>query len=360
MPKPPKNSFVGASELVDTSTIPKKDPAKTGAAGRGQGKTQRSIQYFDLTSRNDATTKVESTDGSRQNLERLHQNIVKSPAVPVIAQKKGLQAFGQKQELSLSFLHDTGDNEEEHGPSPDKPESDDFPSPSALFQLETDHSARSLAPTQKLHSREKEGNSTPEVTETQPGLDPTFEPAKGDDMADVEAAMIGLTDSMIVQEQNFSGRSVVGSNMDAALKHPNPSSGLLTTKSPRVDKSPAIKTRSPPYFQNSESESQVARALPQPPANAAKRPLAGISTHNASPASSKKPRVDREGHTRHVPQIHTKVSADNSETSNAAATAVTAPSPPPAVPIIKPGQPVWVYEMDPAFIAQFQDFVEFV
>lgn len=31
-----------------------------------------------------------------------------------------------------------------------------------------------------------------------------------------------------------------------------------------------------------------------------------------------------------------------------------------AVPAIKPGQPAWVYEFDPAFIAEYQDFVEFV
>lgn len=30
------------------------------------------------------------------------------------------------------------------------------------------------------------------------------------------------------------------------------------------------------------------------------------------------------------------------------------------VPIIKPGQPSWVYEFDPAFIAEYQDYVEFV
>ena len=30
------------------------------------------------------------------------------------------------------------------------------------------------------------------------------------------------------------------------------------------------------------------------------------------------------------------------------------------VPLIKPGQPAWVYEFDPAFIAEYQDFVEFV
>ena len=29
-------------------------------------------------------------------------------------------------------------------------------------------------------------------------------------------------------------------------------------------------------------------------------------------------------------------------------------------PVIKGGQPAWVYEFDPAFIAEYQDFVEFV
>ena len=32
----------------------------------------------------------------------------------------------------------------------------------------------------------------------------------------------------------------------------------------------------------------------------------------------------------------------------------------PTVPVIKPGQPAWVYEFDPAFVAEYQDFVEFV
>ena len=356
MPKPPKGSFVAAPELVDASTLPKKDHAKTSTVGRAQRESQGSIECFDLTSRNDAKSNGQSTNESRQSLERLHQKLVKSPSVPVVAQRKGLQAFSQKRESSLSFLRDTAEEEEKHGPSPIETDLDDFPSPSALFELETDHNVRSLAPTQKLHFREKEVSSTPQVPETQHGLNPTSEPSEGDEMTDVEAAMIGLTDTMILQEPKFLGKSAVGPSLDATLKHPDPTSSLLTTKSLPIDNSTAFKTVSIHSGQKSESEFQVARTLPQPPANVEKRPLADIPTDNALHAPPKKPRLDREEHARHVPQILPEIHADNSETSNAV-TAVTAPPPP---PIIKPGQPVWVYEMDPAFIAQFQDFVEFV
>ena len=58
------------------------------------------------------------------------------------------------------------------------------------------------------------------------------------------------------------------------------------------------------------------------------------------------------------PAKRSKISKDGDRALRASSNAENQEKP--AVPVIKPGQPAWVYDFDPSFIAEYQDFVEFV
>jgi len=362
-PKPPKNAFVSAASLVDTSMPTTKGkhaslPATkklTSSKTSAKGQTAQ-VEIVDQADQGKGGEVTKKTLRDFQILQRLHDKVVKGPTTPDVSLKKSSsEYFRVDKQRKLSFLDESNHRTE----SSDKPSTDyddewmeSLPSPSALLakdeavgepldrEKSTDYGS-SWHHDLQCSSPLLRGKDAATTTHSDNYSSEAFDLSQfdnDDDKADMEAAMVGLSDSITMNEgsqvqsasTNVRQSKTVGelqSNVEQkTFFAPAPGSQLqassgssklfVSTESPEKSREPRQK-RKPGFMPEAED---LSLSAPVP-----KRPRLKDQIDHVLQASS---------------------SAENLAVQPA--------------PIIKPGFPAWVYEFDPEFIAEYQDFVDFI
>ena len=393
-PKPPKNSIVSARSLVGPSSLtPKTAPGKV-LASRVRNPNPKNpgpdnaakIEAVDLTNERDRYAK-DRTTGFRK-LNQLHEKVTKGSSTPSIPRAKPTSDFHGWDQTRISFLkraaasedsndrpsNDYDDNRIGNSPADDDwmrvlpadgnwmtghPSDDnqmdglaidsnwtgDLPSASVLSPSQDRHHALSHNDKSTDYGSDWQ-DDLPSLSALLGGNTPMDEtPYKGNppqdlglpqsdmDYADLEDAMIGLSHSLAIRDDSQAEATSTATNIqseDQIYTFPEqPIQGSEASEKSHASVESSIFTNDP--YESIESprkrkvlfDSEEEEVMLSAPVS--KKAKASNDTNQAVQPSS------------------------NAE--NKAET---------AGPVIKPGQPAWVYEFDPAFIAEYQDFVEFV
>ena len=413
-PKPPKNSFVSARSLVGPSSLAATTgPGKILASRERNPKSKfrgpdngAKIEAVDLTNERDRYAKNRPTEFRKLN--QLHESVTKGSSTPLIPRARPTSDFQGWDQTKISFLNRAATTEDSNDkPSTDydgngmgglSPDSDwmgglthgrdhigglpadnnwmgglpaddnwmaglssdgnemgalaidsnwtgDLPSASVLSQSEDTHPGPSyhdkstdygsdwqddLPSLSALLDDNIPGDETPYKDNSLADLDLSQSDM---DQADLEDAMIGFSDSVAIQNDSQAEAANTATNMRSEDQihtfHEQPIQGTVAPEKSHALVEPSIfpdnlykpieSTRKRKVLSNSEEEEVMLNA-PVP----------------------KKAKTSKESNQAVQPSSNAE---NKAETSG---------------PVIKPGQPAWVYEFDPAFIAEYQDFVEFV
>lgn len=353
-PKPPRTASLSASS-ANTSTKATTNgmhplSLATKKADRlripGQGRSA-DIETINLADQRDGGEATEKLPKPLQDLQRLHEKVVKTPNTPVLSSKKTLsdQLNGNRQlKLSDRLIHETR--------SSDKPLTDysddwmdDLPSPSALMVQNLD---KCELPAQNnsasAHSSSRDEPSSPCGLLPKMGagdrqdLDSSYMGEvdlspfnKEDDRSDIEAAMAGLSDSVARREEWCAQSAPNGMRQSDSKDRSQKTAASEERRMEALDPSSKL-------FLSTDSPEKCME--PQP------KRKASLVTEMEETLSDE-PAVKRSK----TEDVSGWVSQSSSGTGEQASK---------AKPVIKPGQPAWVYEMDPEFIAEYQDFVDFI
>ena len=403
-PKPPKNSFVSASSLVVPSSLAAKTSSDTIVAARKKNpnsKTPRpgnaaKIEAVDLTNERGRYAEYRPTDFRK--LSQLHESVTQGSSTPLIPRTRPTSDFKGWDQSKVPFLNKAAATED----SNDKPSANhngigmgDLPLDSdrtgglpygrdhmgglpanrnsmgglpldgdqvsglALNSNRTEDlpSASILSASQdKHHGLSQHDRSTDYGSDWQSDLPslsallgeniPLDEtPHKNDsfqdfdlsgsdkDQVDLEDAMIGFSDSVAIQNDSQFKAVNTPTHMQSDNQfqtfYERPIHGVGASENAHA----SVDSLLPPDSPDEPTE---------PPR---KRKVFSASDEEEVMLSAP---VEK--------KVKTSKESDQAlqPSSNAENKAET------AVPVIKPGQPAWVYEFDPAFIAEYQDFVEFV
>ena len=354
-PKPPKGAFVSAASLVDASTIAGRkrtnEPGHpTDKAVLSQIASKRQSARIETVNLAGAPTPAKNKQPSTidlRSLRRLHDSVVKGPATPIVAGKRPLS----KSTNDNQYRPQTPGGGLPLAEPSDAPSTDygsdciaALPSPSALL---SENSVKNVPETPYLTTQGMtEGDDLPAPLDllrhktkvTNQGCDQgsskdiDFPDHYPEEESDIEAAMIGLSDSIHLGGdappiRDHGTMSGVGRLPMKDTKNTEP------TDFPSIgDWGPSSK-----LFISSDSP-EKAETLPQK-----RMQWSGFEPEDAS----LEPEAKRQRYPNQAdPALQTSRNADN-QVVRADAT-------------IKPGQPDWVYDFDPAFIAEWQDIVEFI
>ena len=153
------------------------------------------------------------------------------------------------------------------------------------------------------------------------------------DHADLEDAMIGFSDSVAMQNDSQAEAANTATNMQSGDQthtfHEQPIQGVVAPEKSHALVGSSILTNDPYKPIESPRKRKVVFNS------------AGEDVMLNAPVP-KKAKTSKESNQAVQPSSNVENKAET------------------AGPVIKPGQPAWVYEFDPAFIAEYQDFVEFV
>ncbi len=278
-------------------------------------------------------------------LHQLHEKMTKASPVPTIGHTKPSYSYPKGEQPRISFLSEAADHESPLGKtSSDYGDTwmDDLPSPSALLG-------------QEMHIETSACKATIKVPNNL---------VLDQDISDMEADMIGLSDSSAVKtnpthrigdavlpdyEETFSSDVLNEENYDIAsdipLLSPPPE---LRVESREQDKAEKVVTST-----CSPGESARVRMKRK----ATDLSDADVSMAPCAPLPKMSKRDDRGPDAQQSPCDGHQASATDSPLPSS--TTLDNQAPPPT-PKIKPGYPAWVYDFDPAFIAEYEDYVEFV
>lgn len=361
-PKAPKNSFVSAASLANSSQFSghKGKAERVATAGKNAAlsmpmdEQEAEIELADPASRQMLGVIEQRLPKAFRNLDRLHNKVTGGRTAPVAIKKQPSLDNTNGGQPQISFLSRTNASA---GNSSDKPSTDydadwmgDLPSPFAL--LETPR--KRLGPLPE-HTPTDHGNSGPDDLPSPSALilqnntatrgdpdDDTLEVSdpshSNGDESDLEAIMVGLSDSVIMRE-NLQVQAEINqsSTAEAIPRWSRPSYEPI----PNLHHSPKSREKS-----LSASKLFFSTNSPERVVELSQKRKAGIGDQmegvfQSAPAR-KKPRVNDE---------RDQVSTSSSNVEKQAD---------PPGPIIKAGQPAWVYEFDAAFIAEWQDIVDFI
>lgn len=363
-PKPPKNTVASAASMVEPSTLlttigklssfPATKKAPSSKTSR-KGQTAQ-IETINLTDQADGAEMATKTPRHIQNLHRLHDRVVQCPATPAGQLKKSLSDyFAGEEQLQLSSSNKYNYKAE----SSDKPSTDyedawmgSFPSPSEILagekgEAEPPAQEKStiygsswqddlLSPSALLRENDRvttchSYNDNIEDLELSQFND-------DNDKADMEAAMVGLSDSITMNEDSQTHAAPINVHPSKAADGPQNI----------ADQGTSVVTLATTQLEASSASSKLLLSTDSPD-NSAEAPqkrkqILIPETEDRSLFASvpKRPRLKDETH----PALQASSSADD-YTARPART-------------IKPGLPAWVYDFDPEFIAEYQDFVDFV
>ena len=361
-PKAPKTSFVSAAILVDSSHL-SNHIGKKGRLGTAKKSAAPSVP------RNEQGVELETVhlaDGQRlsrsertppkafRSLNRLHDNVTKGMTALVTAKTQPSFDYIKEKHPQIPFSKTNASAET----SSDKSSTDYdidwmgyLPSPSVLLgkprgevgplpeHTSTDDSRSWLSFPQSHSALSRRNDATYGSPFDTHSLEGPNLSQFNEDESEIEAAMVGLTDSITVHEdsQVQVATAQTSSQADAYPRYlPAPNEST-----PKIYHCPAIEEKgsgTSRLFFSTESPEKVAEP--------GQKRKVGVDDQEEDPSESapvpKRPRVDHE---------HDQPPGPSSSAEGKI---------PPLAPVVKPGQPAWVYEFDPAFIAEWQDIVDFV
>lgn len=357
-PKPPKDAFVSAASLIETPTLPtmKGKTAKATSSNASTKVRKAQIETINLANQADGGGMTKRTPRDIQNLQRLHDKVVTCQAIPAVALKKSLSTYSmENKQLKLSFPDKYNHRAERN----DRPPTDyedgwtgSLPSPSALLaegagrnelpaqQTSTDYGSswHDDLPSPSASMRE-DGTGTKEHFHARDMEDIDFSQFNHDDEeADVEAAMVGLSDSITMKEDLQARSAPINPRQSKTAD------GLQDTAER------AMSFADMPMTQLEASSASV------------RLPLCTDSPEKSMESGQKR----KQSLTPDAEDLSLFMSAPKRPKVKHQTDAVLEPplgaedSAPRQAPSIKPGFPAWVYEFDPQFIAEYQDFVEFI
>ena len=390
-PKPPKNSFVSASSLVVPSSLTAKTSSDTIVAARrknpksktpGPGNAAK-IEAVDLTNGRDRYADHRPEDFRK--LSQLHESVTQGSSTPLIPRTKPTSEFKGWDQSKTFFLNkvaaiedsndkpSTGcrmgglphgrdhmggvpadsnwmgglpsDGNRMDGPAVDSTWMGDLPSASVLSASQdrhhgpsqhdrsTDYGSDWQSDLPSLSALLGENIPMDETPYKNNSLE-DFDLSPSDkDKADLEDAMIGFSDSVAIQNDSQAEAANTSTNLQSDHQfqtfYERPIHGVVASEKSHALGGSCLSTDShdkpiePPRKRKVFSASDKEDVMLTAPV--AKRVKTSKESDQALQASS--------------------------DVENKAET---------GVPVIKPGQPAWVYQFDPAFIAEYQDFVEFV
>ncbi len=362
-PKAPKSSFVSAASLVDSPYLSAHrgkngrvaTAKKSAAPSAPESEQEAEIETVDLASRRTLGGYEKTPPKIFRSLNCLHDDVTKGRTAPVAIKKQPSFDYTRGRQLQISFLKK--DASAENASDKPKPSTDydadwvrELPSPSALLGKPREN----FGPLRE-HTSTAYGSSWPDdfpspsalirQNDTATGGCPYNDSQEGfdrsrinDDESDLEAAMVGLSDSVTMREnlQVEVATAQTGSHAEAS-RHWSP---------PPVESTPKLYHR--PTFQAESSGTSglfFSTDSAEKSVELGQKRKAGNSDEGEDLCQSapvpKRPRVSEE---REAPRALSRA-----EDQAKAATWT-----------IKAGQPAWVYEFDAAFIAEWQDIVDFV
>ena len=356
-PKAPKNSFVTATSLVDSRHL-SGNKGKNGQAATVKKTATPSVHKPEYEAETEAVgPKSRQTLGNYEktplkalrSLDRLHDNVTKGSMAPVAIKKQPCYDFTQGRQPEISFLN----KDASAGKSSENPSTDydvdwmnDLPSPSVLLGKPLENPSCLPEHTLVDHGRSSPGgrpspfdlncqnNATIGNHADNDSLEDFGLSQLSDEASDIEAAMIGLSDSVSMQQTAACQMSSQAEACPDMLPPPSEH----TPKLHHSHTFAAETSGTSKLFLSTDSPEKVEEL-------AHKRKAAVVDQNeDLSPSSRVAKRTkggDEHGQTRR-PSPGTEKEAN-------------VPG-----PIVKPGQPAWVYDFDPAFIAEWQDIVEFV
>lgn len=360
-PKAPKGSFISAAALVESSHL-------LGHRGKHEGVGITKKRAAPSVPDNDHEAEIETVDlASSQtlggykkklpkafrNLDRLHDNVSKGRSAAVAITTQPLFDYTKGGQPEMSFPN----KDASASKSSDKPSThydadwmDDLPSPSALLgnprdnpgplpehtstDYENDWPGGLASPSALIRQNDAATKNYPD-NDSLEGFDLS---QFNDDESDLEAAMVGLGDSVTMQEESQvqAAAGQTGSQANQDSRWCSPPSELP----PKIYHRPTFSVESSStsrMFFSTDSPEKFEK-LPQKRKEAVRDGADDVSQSAPVP---KRPRVGDEGGA-------PKALSSTEKPAEA------------ACPVIKAGLPAWVYDFDPAFIAEWQDIVDFV
>ena len=356
-PKAPKNSFVPATSLVDSVHF-SSNKSKKGQSATVKKSATPSVQkpeHKAVTeavgpeSRQTMRTYDKTPLKALRSLNRLHDNVTKGSMAPVATKKQPCYDFEQRRQPEMSFL----DKDASAGRSSDNPSTDydvdwmnDLPSPSALLGKPLENPTCLSEPTLVDHGRSSpdglpspfdltcQNDATIGSHADNDSLEDSNLSQLSDEASDVEAAMIGLSDSVSMQQSTACQMSSQAEAFPDMLPPPSQHTPkLYHSRSFAADVSGTSK-----LFLSTDSPEKVEE-------QAHKRKAAAVDQNEHPPPPSRVTKRTKGGDERGQTRRQSPGTEKEANTPD---------------PIVKAGQPAWVYEFDPAFITEWQDIVEFV
>lgn len=303
------------------------------------------IENINFANEYDSPTPSKNSSRQVQNLEMLHQSVTKSALKPIVRPKKPSHDFSKDSQLQLSFLR--GDVRPSSSPKQSTNYSDDWlhvlPSPSELFKIpEQDHEAAQVGGNSKDHYA-AESNLANRETYDLNLLEDFDQHPSDDERCDMETTMVGLSDSITMQEmsstQGQDAATGLSQQRGHSTTHPSQASFPIL---PDSIESVVVPRPSKKTFHSKGTSAKVLLSAPE------KRYAEVLPEGEDTIRNSTKIKRQKRGNLPNDSPVLQSAGLEPLE-------------PAPSVPtIIKPGQPAWVYDFDPAFIAEYQDFVDFV
>jgi len=302
------------------------------------------IERVDLAQGRDRDDYTKFGPRDYRKLHQLHEKVTKASPVPTIGHTKPSYSYSKGEQPRISFLSEAADSISPLGKmSSDYDDNwmDDLPSPSALLG-QTTHV--------KTNVFKNSVNAANLVFD--------------EDISDIEANMIGLNDSLPVKENPTPERT------DAALSDCEEHFGPYDLNQANDHVAWNVPILSPPAEPQHElrkrEKAESTATSTDSPGNLTlgrikRKATASSDTEvlmmQSAPLPKKQKTIDREPDAQTSPINENQAFITDSPLPSSAALDLQAQPP---TPKIKPGYPAWVYDLDPAFIAEYEDYVEFV
>ena len=361
-PKPPKSSFISAASMVDTSLLSglvgkngRAATAKKGAALSPLGNERKvEIETVDLANGQRLKRFDKTPSQVFRSLDTLHESVTKGRTERTAIKKQPSFDYREGEKPRTPFLKINAGTEI----SSDKPSTDydaewmsELPSPSILLRKPhekvdnlTGHKSTDCI---KSHFNNLQSPSTLiRDNDAANGIYHDKHLLEGlglsqfdDDESEIEAAMVGLSDSVTMEET-----AQVEAATDLVSQQPNtyPKYSLPPNKSTtKVYHDPATEGKN-----SNTSALFFSTDSPEKVVELGKKRKAGVDDgvedlSESAPVPKRARMIDEPDQ---PPRRSSSVESQR-----------LAPT-----PVVKPGQPAWVYEFDAGFIAEWQDIVDFV
>lgn len=331
-PKAPRNSLHASCPQSESKVDSKQKnvQAKLQMEKHALGKETKNVETVDLAHTRTSDDYAKVAPRAYRSLHQLHKKINKNSQTPVVANTKPSFSYKKGNQPTLTFLSRPGSS----GKRNEDPSSeygagwmDDLPSPSALLQADDetdtcrkpiDAAHHELLPQASDCASEHSGFSSTGDSEKQPTNQSAGNPK------DTAVFTNDQYDEAIGNLGSDAGREVshyfTDSPSNYGVKGTDGQKLFMSTDSPDKPSSPPAKRKFSESFGNEFGG-------------------AG-SVHKARKREQLDPTND----------AHILQPSPNKENHASA----------PAIPTIKPGYPDWVYDFDPAFVAEWEPYVEFV